>query len=158
MDTVALCHWLVLCWEGGGKYRLLSVTCFKLPLHPCGVVVSLARMSHLRESGGWFLHLFRHWTPVSLYAHPHDFITQAAQTVIHKQIQCLYAPVAQKLTSAHIDSQTHMSVLFLRGKRNWVGKAENIGSMFLFVSSHLVYCVRLVEMHSERKAVRVIGL
>lgn len=105
----------------------------------CVCVWSSVRMWHLRESSGWFLCQFQHWTPSSLYAHPHDFITQAAKTVIHKQIQCL-CWCCPKGSQQHRQPNSHLNA-FLRGKRNWVEKTENVGVCFyLLVHTWCTVC------------------
>ena len=63
---------------GGKHWR--SITCLELTSH----VWSLGRMSpHRANRVGGFLCLLQHWTPICLCVrHPHDFITQAAKTVM----------------------------------------------------------------------------
>ncbi len=75
-DTVSCCRWPVLSW--GGKHWH-TVTCLE---SPC-----LVRMSPPLGTRSGVVCF--NTGPHSLYTHPHDFIAQAAQTVIHKQIQCL---------------------------------------------------------------------
>lgn len=118
-------------------YQCPAVTDLSSPGRWTPTVLPVELGCHLLGGIKWVVLMslfFKRWTPFSIYKHPHDFTAQAAQTVIHKQIQCL---VAQKTNSSSRQPNSSISLL-TSGKMNRVEETKSFGSVVLFVSVVLI--------------------